>query len=363
MPVTAAQLALGANYQLNTYSKDDPVDQFTTERPLTKWLIANKKESSFGNGVFNEKIRFTNDSNYQNYTGDQQVSYNRKDTARLAPFYHFEAFDGFALNETELADNGIILTDDKNAVMSDAERIQIVNKLEEDYYTLRDGFQENFDLEMHRDGSLSAISCPGLDFLVNTAPNTQTNVAGFDCTNASFAWWRNNYDIGVSTASAGTLLAHMEIMWRSCITYGKMGAPNGLFAGAAFIDAYAKDVRSQGGTSMQVIQPAKGGFVLDGSRAGDATPNDTGLYFKGVPIFWDPTFEKLDTLDSPSTPWTKRCYFLNSKTLSLRPNRGRWMVRRQPPRVYDRMVFYFGLTADYGFTIKKRNSNGVLSIA
>lgn len=362
MPVTAAQLALGANYQLNTYAQNEPVDQFTTERPLTKWLIANKKESSFGNGVFNEKIRFTNDSNYQNFTGDQQISYNRKDTARLAPFYHFESFDGFAFNETELADNGIVLTDDKNATMSDAERIQIVNKLEEAYYTLKDGYQEKFDLEMHRDGTASNISCPGLDFLVNTSPSTQT-VAGIDCSVAANAFWRNNVDTGINTGTAGNLLAHMEILWRQCITYGKLGAPNYILAGSAFIDAYAKDVRSQGGTTMMVTQPAVGGFKLDGSRAGDATPNNTGLYFKGVPIVWDPVFDTLDTLDAPAIPWTKRFYFLNSKALMLRPNRGRWMIKRNPPRVYDRHVFYFGLSSDYGFTIKKRNSCAVGSIA
>jgi hypothetical protein len=363
MPVTSAQLALGANYQLNTYAKEDPVDQFTTERPLAKWLVEKKKESSFGNGVYNEKIRLSNDSNYQNYTGDMQVSYNRKDTDRLAPFYHYESFDGFALNETELADNGIILTDDRQAVMTDAERIQIVNKLEENFYTLKDGYQEKWDLEVHRDGSASALAVPGLDFLVNTAPNTQTNVAGIDCTVAGNAFWRNNYNIGISVGTAGNLLAQMEITWRQCITYGKLGPPDFILAGSSFIDAYAADVRKQPGTTMMVTQPAKGGATLDGARAGDATPHDTGLYFKGRPIVWDPVFDTLQSLDSASVHWDKRCYFLNSKALVLRPNRGRWMVNRKPPRMYDRMVYYFGLTSDYGMTTKKRNSNAVLSIA
>ena len=41
----------------------------------------------------NEWIDFARDAN-----GDGQVSYNRKDTVRLAAFYHYEAHDGFALN-------------------------------------------------------------------------------------------------------------------------------------------------------------------------------------------------------------------------------------------------------------------------
>lgn len=119
MPLTAAQFVSGSNTQLQTYATDDPIDQFTTERPLASWFIRNRKDSVFGNGVFNEKIRYTNDSNYQNYSGDDQVTYNRKKTTRLAPFQAYEAFDGFTLNETELANNGIILTDDRNAVMTE----------------------------------------------------------------------------------------------------------------------------------------------------------------------------------------------------------------------------------------------------
>jgi len=34
MPITAAQLALGANYQINAYAQNDPVDQFTKDRPF-----------------------------------------------------------------------------------------------------------------------------------------------------------------------------------------------------------------------------------------------------------------------------------------------------------------------------------------
>src|SRR5690606_40820722 len=96
--------------------------------------------------IFNEKVRFTNDSNYQNFSGDDQVTYNRKDTVRLAPYQHYEAHDGFSLNATELANNGIVITDDKSAVMTEAEKNQIVNKLDEGWTTLKDGFQENWDL-------------------------------------------------------------------------------------------------------------------------------------------------------------------------------------------------------------------------
>jgi hypothetical protein len=353
MPINAQQLAAGANYTLNTYAANDPIDQFTMERPFSDWLIANKAESSFGNGIYNEKVRITNDSNYQNYTRDDTVSYNRKDTVRMAPFQHYEAHDGFSLNETDLSDNGIILTDDRNAVATDAESIQIVNKLTEGWSTLKDGFQENWDKEVHLDGTQSALAVPGLDALVSV--DGTGVIGGIDASVTANGYWKNNFNTGISTGTAGTLIAAMEVEWRKCVTHGKMGSPDFIVVGSKFLDAYAKDVRAQTGTTFMVTTPAKGGVALDGSR--------TGVFFKGVELVWDPTFDALQAALNPTINWDKRCYFLNKKVMKLRPNRGRWMVKRTPPRVYDRYTYYFGMTADYGLTVKQRNAQSVLSIA
>lgn len=348
MPVSSAQLTAGANYQLMENAKSDPVDQITAARPFTKWLVANKVPSIFGNGIFNEKVRFTNDSNYQNYTGDQQVTYNRKDTARLAPFQHYEAHDGFTLNETELANNGVTMTDDNSSVMTEAEEIQIVSKLNEGYETLKEGFQQNWDLEVHQDGSQSTLAVPGLDLLVSTTPATGV-VGGIDA--SANPYWRNNASMAISTASAGTLTNQMEIMWRACTKFGGV-APDFIVCGSAFYDAYRIDA---GLTINRRIDAKRGGVEFDASVS--------ALYFKNVQVIWDPTFDALDVLLGAITyPWAKRCYFLQSKNLKLRPFKGRWMVSRKPSRVYDRYTHYFGLTADYGITVNKRNNMAVLSI-
>lgn len=353
MPLTAAQMVSGANTQLQTYATNDPIDQFTTQRPLANWLIQNRQDSIFGNGVFNEKIRYTNDSNYQNYTGDDQVTYNRKKTVRLAPFQAYEAFDGFTLNETELANNGIILTDDRNAVMTESEKIQIVNILQENWTTLKDGFQENWDIEVHLDGATNPKAVPGLDALVSTTPAVGT-VGGID--RAATTYWRNWADIGISTATAGNLISHLETLWRKSIAYGKLGAPDFIVVGSDMYDAIQADALKVMSRQITMGTSATGGVTLD--------PSTKALAFKGVPVVWDPTFDALDDLlGTIAVPWKKRGYFLNSKSLKLRPVKGRWMVRRTPPRVYDRHTHYFGMTAHYGLTLKKGNSNAVFSIA
>lgn len=350
MPLNAQQLVAGANYQLMSYAKGDPIDQINHDKPLMKWFIEKKKESVFGNGIFNEKVRISNDSNYQNYTGDQQVTYNRRDTVRLAPYQHYEAFDGFSLNETQLADNGINMTDDEDAVMTEAEKIQIVNILRENYEVLKLGFQENWDLEVHQNGSQNALAVPGLDAIVSTTPTTGV-VGGLDP--AVYAFWRNNANMGISTATPGNLIQQMEITWRACTLYGGL-RPDAIFCGQAFLDAYRLDAQN---TIDRML------IVKEASKTDMAAGVET-LYFKGVPLVWDPTFDRLDTILGPITyPWTKRCYFLQSKSIKLRPVQGRWMIKRKPPRMYDRFTHYFGVTADYGLTCNKRNSMAVLSIA
>jgi len=351
MPITPQALVNGANYQLEAFAKGDPIDNIVRDRPLLKWLVDNKKESVFGNGIFNEKVRFTNDSNYQNFTGDDQLTYKRKNTVRKAPFQHYEAFDGFALNETELADNGIILTDDKTATTSDAEMIQIVDKLKEGWATTKNGIQENMDLELHLDGTQSTKACPGLDLIVSTTPTVGT-IGGIDASVATF--WRNNADLAISTATPGNLVKEMEKMWRACMTYGGVGAPDFIPCGSAFYDAYVADSRAA--ISRYANVTGKGGADLDASVA---TVN-----FHGIPLVWDPSFDALDVqLGAITYPWAKRCYFLQSKSLSFRPFKGRWMVKRTPDRMYDRHTHYFGISADYGLTANQRNSMAVLSIA
>lgn len=350
MPVNTAQLLAGANTQLESYATGDPADQINADRPFLKWLVANRVETIFGNGIFNEKVRISNDSNYQAYSHDDQVTYNRKDTVRKAPFQHYEAHDGFSISETELANNGIIMTDDRNAVISDAERIQIVNLLRENHETLKLGMQENFDLAAHLDGSASAKDIVGLDLIVSTTPAVGT-IGGVDASTA--AYWRNNTNLGIVTTTPGDLVVAMEATWRDCGTYGGT-FPDFLLCGSKFYDAYRAD--SLDTINRQLSISGRGGSNVDAGTS--------GVFFKGVPLVWDPTLDALEAAVGPSTyPYDKRCYFLNKKHFKLRPFKGRWMVQRKPSRMYDRYTHFFATTLDAGMTTDKRNSLAVLSIA
>src|SRR5690606_3082244 len=124
MPFNAEQLTYGARGAIDYFLKNDPIDQVNTERPLTKKLMANKQEYAGGLQYVTEQLRYQNDSNFQSYFGAGQVSYNRKRTLQQAKYTWGSFHDGFGLDEDELAQNGIVMTDDKSAVPTDAEKVQ-----------------------------------------------------------------------------------------------------------------------------------------------------------------------------------------------------------------------------------------------
>lgn len=356
MPFNSEQLAYAAKAAIDYYLKNDPIDQINVAHPLLKKLMDDKQEYSGGLQYVVEQLRYQNDSNFQAYFGDSQVTYNRKRTLNQAKYSWGSFHDGFGLNEDELAQNGITMTDDRGAEPTGDEKVQLTNLLKENSETLKLGFQHGFDLMVHRDGSQSSLEIPGLDALVSLAPSAGTvgTIA------ASNSWWQNYANTAVNTtASEG--LDDMEAAWRACIRYGGK-APDFILAGSDFIDWYR-------GATTQVVNRQ----VILGGSGGVSQPSkmdasvgsgvSTGLYFKGIEILWDPVFDILDTNDSPTIHWAKRCYFLNTQFIKLRPIKGHWMITRRPPRVYDRYVHYTALTAKAALTTSKRNAHAVLALA
>ena len=357
MPFTPEQIAYAGKAAIDYYLKNDPIDQINIDRPLIKKLTEKKKEYAGGLQYVVEQLRYSNDSNFQSYFGDQQVTYNRKRTLEQARYEWGSFHDGFGLNEDELAQNGITLTDDRDAVPTDAEKVQLTNLLKENNETLKLGFQENFDIMLHLDGTQDAEDIAGLDALISLAPTSGT-VGGLDASND---WWQNYADVGIAWPTTN-LVERMEIAWRACIRVGGQ-APDFILAGSSFLDAYRTEMKSDTGITRQVILGGSTGnrtaATLDG---GIGSGIQTGLYFKGVELMWDPVMELLDATYSPTVAWVNRCYFINTRHLTLRPIKGHWMIGRKPPRVYDRYVHYWALTSKAALTTNKRNAHAVLSI-
>lgn len=351
MPFNSTQLETGANYQLDYYLKNDPIDQVNHALPLYSALMQRKKDTVGGNQYEVEQIRIGNSSSYQNYFGDEQVTYGKKDTVRQAKFPWANFHDGFGVDEDTLAANGITLTDNNaDAVPSADEKVRLTDLMKENFETLKLGIQNAFARELYQDGTQDADAVAGLAAMISLTPNTGT-YGGINA--ATAAYWRNHASTNIATGTVGTLTKEMEAIWRACGLRGGQ-YPTHIFCGSKFFDAYKADANAI--NARQIVVPQRGGITQDAST--------TGLYFNGIEVVWDPTLDLLDEEAGTSGgERAKRAYFLNLNTIKLKPLKGHWMVRRKPPRVYDRYVHYWAMTSKYRFTCNKRNANAVLSIA
>jgi hypothetical protein len=115
MPFTTEQLSYAGRISLDWYLKNDPIDQINTERPLLKLLIAGKQEWGGGLQYVQEQLRFSNDSNFQSYFGDQQVTYNRKRTIQVAKYTWGASTTVSASTRTSWRRTASRMTEDKNS--------------------------------------------------------------------------------------------------------------------------------------------------------------------------------------------------------------------------------------------------------
>lgn len=346
MPFTADAIAQAGKAAIDYIVRKKPEDLYNTERPLLNLLQGTKKSFPGAKQYINEKLRLTNDANFQWFGPDEQVDYNRKDTLGEANFAWGSAHDGFALTEEELLQNYITVTDNPNDAPTTSEKHQFINLMKENTETLMLGFKEKFDYDLHLDGTQDADAIPGLDAFIAIDPTTGT-VGGIDRSVAANAYFRNQVSLNVSIAN---LLNEMETMWRACTRVGG-NAPNKIIAGSVFIDAYRAATKADMTREVSVNQ--RGGYSLDGGN--------TGLYFKGIPIVWDMVTDDLEAALSPTQEWDSRCYFINTRFIKLRPAQGQDMVVRKPPRAYDRYTHYWGLTWRGAMTITRPSAMGVIT--
>lgn len=348
MPFSSEQLSYAGLAAMDYEIKQNPEDLYNTDRPLLQWLNAKKKNFPGAKQYVVEKLRTTNDSNFQWFAPDGQVSYNRKRTLNKANFAWGSAHDGFGLTEEELLQNYISVTDNaQNAQPTTDETKQFVNLIKENTETLKLGFNEKFDYALHLDGTQDAEAIPGLDAIVSTTPTTGI-VGGIN--RASAVYWRNQASTGIA-ATTGVLTSEMNKIWLACQRIGG-SKPDKIIAGTKFITAYRTELLA---TQRVDVTGKIGGLALDAGAQ--------DLYFMGVKVEWDPVMDDLQAALNPTINWDKRCYFLNSKTIKLRPAEGQDMVGRKPPRAYDRYTHYWGVTWRGAMTTVNPGANAVLSVA
>ena len=353
MSITSAELARAGKQSLDFYLKNNPIDQVTMQRPLLKLLSAKKKPFAGAKENIVEQIRTGYGSSGQWFDSADTLQYSQRDGIEQSKFPWYEFHDGMTVNEAELVANGIALDDNgKGGAITGAEKIQLGNMFESKMSALKLGAEERFSRDLHLSGASSPKQIVGLDGLLPLVNNTGT-VGGFD--RATHAWWRHYADKTLTVANMADI---MEKAWRYN-SKRSIGLPNAILAGADFIDAYRKAAQSNGtigGAIRHVTDSGKGGI--------DSDMSTSGLYWKGIPIEycpeWDDNFGGADTT---TTAWSKRCYFINTNHLSLRPISGSDFITRHPPRGKDNYNHYWALLWRGALTMNMAQAHSVLALA
>ena len=384
--LAAADISQLGYVALQNYLKNKPIDQVAVQRPLLKKLMSGKKTWGGGKENIVEQIRTGYDNNFE-WFGDTSlntsdtVSFNTRDTVRQAYYPWNSAHDGFQFSEDYLIGNGILIGDSQSPRNSSAAGlVQLTNVFNESMEVLRLGFEEILDQSLHLDGTITVgggtstanKAINGLDFIVPCVSHTGT-VGGID--RASNTFWRNQIDMGaglnVTTGAdygngypGDELLTPMHVMWRACQRNG--GSPDFILAGTDFIKSY--EAAADAKESRYAVQPGSSSapWNMDPSIENKDWGTFTGLYFQGVPIMLDPVFQDLDAISGAkdsnglTVDWEKRCYFLNTKHLTLRPIEGNDMIARKPPREHTSYNYYWGMTWRGSLTANRCNCHGVI---
>lgn len=342
MPFTPAQVAKASKAALDYHLKNKPIDQVGYEMPLLKLLTEGKKAFPGGKEFITEQLRARRGSNFQWYRGNATVTYNTRDPLEQAKFGWSGVHDGFAMDEDEMLQNGIVLTDDGSAKATDAEKVQLSNLLEEKIFALEQGFKEQMDEQLYLDGTQNVEAIAGLSALVSTTPAVGV-VGAINRATAGNEFWRNYAATGVAAAD---LVQSMETTLRAVRLNG--GFQGVILCGSTFLDAYRAQAKEE--IQRHVV-------VSGGTPKLDAGVEE--LYFRGIPLIWSPTMDRLDG----ATAWAKRAYWINKKHITLRPAQGHDMIARTPPRVYNQYVHYQAMTWKGGLTINRANGHAVQQLA
>lgn len=349
MPFTVAELNNIANAAIDFHMKGQPFDQSIQEKPLMAALKAKEKEFPGGKDYITWRAKGVHSTTIQGYSHDDEVGYANPANIKQGQANWYEIHAGISFTNTELKKDGISVVDsttgEKTVEHTDREMTALANILEDKLDDLDQGWADDFNLMLWKDGTQDAKQVPGIQSFIRTAPTTGT-VFGLDVVTND--WFRNRTNLSIASNSSTwanqPLVRALQQDFRQLRRYKGM-KPTHMFAGSDFLDALEMELRAKGNYTENGW--AKNGGMIDASVA------DVG--FKGLKFEYDPTLDDLSL--------QKYCYILDLKNIQLMPMSGENMKTHAPARPEDKYVFYRAITWTGGLIAKGLRSSEVMSIA
>lgn len=365
MAFTAAELASIANSALDYYlNKGETFKQSIQQKPLLDIMERKRKTFPGGKGDISLGIKGTYGAGGTNdtlagFTHNDTVAFYTPSNVDRANFPWREHHLGLTLTHTELKIDGISVVDTNGAETrnhSKREMTMLVNLLNDKMEDLGEQYARSMNTLLWGDGTADAKALAGLRSIVVDIPTLGT-VGGIDASVASKSWWRNrartaafagdaSFDatyggnkVTSSPTNGGALLQVLQFEHRQLRRYG--GKPDVFLAGSDFIDAAEIEMRANGYYNQDGMSGRQEGAVGD-------------LFFKGVPIRYDPELDDLGR--------SKFGYWFDSRHIALMAMQDEWRRQHTPARPADQFVLYRSLTCTGQMITQQRNSSLVIEI-
>jgi len=359
MAFTADELANINASSLETYIDRGKVwKQDVANKPMLEAF--NTAAGKFVGG--NVNVSFAVGSGYgggslKGYSGDDQLTYYNPTGTKRTEWPWKEHFIGMVVTMTELKIDGIDViengTDQRTSEMSGREQQALANLLDEKNEKLGADYTFSLDRLIHGDGSTDTKAIAGIKSIILDVPNAGNTG---NLSRVANTWWQNRAAtaaygaaggqgaITSNPANGGALIEFMDKEARMRSKYKNGQTKTRYFCGQDFIDAYKKELRTNGYYSQTGWDEANS----DGSMP---DPKHGGLQLE-----WDPTMDDLGM--------SKRCYAIDMGKTGLRLlyMDGQRMKKHNPARPYDRMTMYNGLSMTGLVVAKQLNTSGVYDI-
>ncbi|ALA16083.1 hypothetical protein GGR16_002618 [Chelatococcus caeni] len=317
------------------------------ERPLYDWLMAKQKTFPGSKEFLQVRVQGDFPPIIEGWSGDQTVGYDNPAYVKVASYPYKRIHAGISFTADELIRNGISIVDTTtgqgDSVHSRADKLQLVNLLENKVMTMRESMKNDMNEMFWGDGTLDPELVPGLRSFIVDDPTAPLVVGGIDQGAPENWWWRNRANLAIDLGTDPKEQRLLRYMDNEIVQLSKYRArPDRAFAGSDMLQRFKDEMR------------LGGYFSMDGFR-GNKDLGTGGIYFNGIEIHYDPTLDDLG--------YSKRLYLLDSKHIRPLVVQGENMKRHNPARPPEKYVYYRAVTWVGGLVCDQRNSSGVYAFA
>lgn len=350
MPISAPDLATIAAMSISDYARNTPEDMVQYNRVLLDKLRANKKKLKPG---VNQKvnIRTGYGSNFAFNKGDAARTFAKRSTVEQATWDWTTVTDSLVLSWDDLFAAGIEVNPDSASkgklVPTKNESAILADMIETRMQDLKGGFDEQLNIALNRDGTQGPDAIVGLNALVSRTPAVGVT-GGLDASTRTY--WRNYFAGAVAT---GNLLATLETAWQACIRNNGGKAPTFIKCGTLALNVLRPLIPLTQNTNSATSKTIDFG-VGKGIQ--------TGMFYKGVEIMWDPAHQVLDGIEAPVAAdlWEKRIYMITDSDMMLEDGD---IDIYSPATPHTLRATYVSLDYRFRMSLRRRNSHALVIVA